>query len=69
MKVQDFSWSVYDTCVYMKKLHNEIFNLIILVPFVDDMLMSAKNQSNIDICKNKLNSALKMKDLITVKKY
>lgn len=44
MKTQGFSRSVYDTCVYVKKLNDEIFNLIILVFYVDDMLILAKNQ-------------------------
>ncbi|OAE29694.1 hypothetical protein AXG93_509s1470 [Marchantia polymorpha subsp. ruderalis] len=63
MKAQGFFWSVYDPCVYMKKVNDETFNLIILVLYVDDMLILAKNQSDVDECKSKLKSAFKMKDM------
>ncbi|OAE35430.1 hypothetical protein AXG93_2587s1450 [Marchantia polymorpha subsp. ruderalis] len=51
MKAQGFLRSVYDPCVYMKKVNDETFNLIILVLYVDDMLILAKNQSDVDECK------------------
>ncbi|OAE22853.1 hypothetical protein AXG93_4703s1030 [Marchantia polymorpha subsp. ruderalis] len=63
MKAQGFLRSVYDPCVYMKKVNDETFNLIILVLYVDDMLILAKNQSDVDECKSKLKSAFKMKDM------
>lgn len=63
MKTQDFSRSVYDNCVYMKKVNDKIFNFIILVLYVDDMLILAKNKSDVDKCKNMLKCAFKMKDL------
>ncbi|OAE26759.1 hypothetical protein AXG93_1129s1070 [Marchantia polymorpha subsp. ruderalis] len=63
MKAQGFLRSVYDPCVYMKKVNDETFNLIILVLYVDDMLILAKNQSDVDECKSKWKSAFKMKDM------
>lgn len=63
MKAQDFSRSVYDSCVYMKKLNDKIFNLIILVNYVYDILILAKIQFDVDKCKNQLKPALKMKNL------
>lgn len=64
MKAQGFLGSVYDTCVYTKKVDDETFNLIILVLYVDDMLILAKNQSDVDECKSQLKSAFKMKDMV-----
>lgn len=63
MKAQGFLRSMYDSCVYMKNVNDETFNLIILVLYVDDMLILAKNQFDVDECKSKLNSAFKMKDM------
>lgn len=40
MKAQGFLRSVYD--LYMKKVNDETFNLIILIFYVDDMLILAK---------------------------
>lgn len=40
-----------------------MFNLIILVVNVDNMLIFSKNQSDVDECKNQLKSAFKMKDM------
>lgn len=34
MKSQDFLWSVYDICIYIKKMNNKIFNLIILLLYM-----------------------------------
>lgn len=48
MKAQVFSRNVYDSCFYMKKLNNDIFNFINLILYVNDMLILAKNQCNAD---------------------
>lgn len=68
MKEQGFLWSVYDPCVYMKKVNDETFNLIILVLYVDDMLILPKNQFDVYECKSKLKSAFKMKHMEESKK-
>ena len=56
-------WSIFDPCVYVKKVNNAVFSLIILVLYVDDMLILAKQQSNVNKCKSQLKSAFKMKNL------
>ena len=63
MKIQGFIRSVFDPCVYVKKVVNAVFGLIILVLYVDDMLILAKEQSDVDICKDLLGTAFKMKDI------
>ena len=63
MKAQGFERSVFDPCVYVKKVGNEIFNLIILVLYVDDILIAAKERSEVDKLKALLSSEFKMKDL------
>lgn len=47
----------------MKKVNNEIFNLIILVFYIDNMLILAENQSDVDKCKYQLKYAFEMQDL------
>lgn len=47
----------------MKKVNDETFNLIILILYVDDMLILAKNQSDVDECKSQLKFAFKMKNM------
>lgn len=56
-----FSQSVYDPYVYMKKVNDERFNLIIWVLYVDDMFILVKNQSDVDECMSLLKFASKMK--------
>lgn len=51
IKSQGFLKNVYDTFVNMKKLNHEIFNLIILLSYMNDMLILTKNQFNVDRCK------------------
>ena len=68
MKTLGYSRSVHDPCVYMKKVSNATFGYIILVLYVDDMLILAKERSDIEKCKKQLNSAFKMKDLGTAKR-
>lgn len=63
MKTHMFSRSVYDTCVYMEKINNEIFNLVILVLYVNYMLILSKIQSDVDRCKNQLKLVFKIKYL------
>jgi hypothetical protein len=40
--------SIYNPCVYIKHVTNSIFGYIILVLYVDDMLIVAKNQSDVN---------------------
>ncbi|KAL2634609.1 hypothetical protein R1flu_006088 [Riccia fluitans] len=47
MKSQGFTRSVEDPCVYLKRVSNEVFGLVILVLYVDDMLIAAKNKSEV----------------------
>lgn len=63
MKSQGFSRSVFDPCVYMKRVNNTAFGLIILVLYVDDMLIAAKDRSDIDKLKALLSKEFSMKDL------
>lgn len=63
MKSQDFLRSVYDTCVYVKNVNDETFTLIILVFYVDDMLILAKNHSYVDECKSSLKFSFNMKHM------
>lgn len=67
-KAQDFLRSVYDTCIYMKNVNNNIFNLIILVFYVNDMLFLTRDQYDVDECKSKLRFAFKMKDMGKLKR-
>ncbi|OAE18442.1 hypothetical protein AXG93_2376s1010 [Marchantia polymorpha subsp. ruderalis] len=52
----------------IRLVNDETFNLIILVLYVDDMLILAKNQSDVDECKSKLKSAFKIKDMAESKR-
>ena len=63
MRAQGFTRSVFDPCVYVKQVSNEVFGLIILVLYVDDMLIAAKDRSEVDKLKALLSSEFKMKDL------
>ncbi len=56
----------YDNCVYLQKLANGSF--IYLPLYVDDMLIAAKDKSEIIKLKAKLNSKSEMKDLGAAKK-
>lgn len=60
MRSQGFLSSMYDLCVYMKKMNDETFNPIIVIVYVDNMLILTKNQYDVDECKNQLQSAFKM---------
>jgi hypothetical protein len=63
MKTLRFAQSIYDPCVYIKLVINSIFGYIILVLNVDDMLILAKNQSDLDEHKARLSNEFQMKDL------
>ena len=68
MIAHGFKRSVFDPCVYMKPVSNKDFGFIILVVYVDDMLITAKDRSEIEKLKALLSSEFKMKDLGTAKR-
>ncbi|XP_073117052.1 uncharacterized protein [Elaeis guineensis] len=55
------SASKYDNCVYFKELVDESF--IYLMLYVDDMLIAAKDMSEIDRLKSQFSNEFKIKDL------
>ena len=61
-----YSRSKYDSCVYQRKLNNSSFVYLLL--YVDDVLIAAKNMSEVDKLKAKLKQEFEMKDLGTAKK-
>ena len=61
-----YTRSMYDSCVYFRKLTDGSF--IYLLLYVDDMLIAAKNLSEIHILKMQLSSEFEMKDLGAAKK-
>ena len=63
MLAQGFKRSIFDPCVYLKKANNSIFSYVLLVLYVDDMLIAAKDRSDIIDLKSKLSSEFSMKDL------
>lgn len=63
IKAQGSSRSVYNFFVYKKTMNNDIFNHIILVLYVNDILILAKHQSYVNGCKNQSKCAFNMKDL------
>ncbi|KAL2622483.1 hypothetical protein R1flu_002688 [Riccia fluitans] len=63
MKSQGFTRSVEDPCVYLKRVNNEVFGLVILVLYVDDMLIAAKDKSEVEKVKTQLSTEFSMKDL------
>lgn len=68
MRSQGFLWNVYDTCVYLKKIFNVEFGLIILVLYVDEMLIAALKNFDVDKCKAQLSSTFNMKYVYPIKK-
>ena len=62
----DYSRSKYDSCVYHQKLNDDFF--IYLLLYVDDMLIAAKNMSEVGKLKAQLKQEFEMKDLGAVKK-
>ena len=61
-----YSRSSYDSCVYFRNTHDGSF--IYLLLYVDDMLIAAKNMSDIEELKKQLNRVFEMKDLGAAKK-
>jgi len=55
-----------DSRVYFRRLENSY--LVYLLLYVDDILIRAKNMSNIDVLKRRLNAEFEMKDLCAAKK-
>ena len=66
MKDQKYKKSKYDHCVYLRRLQNGSY--IYLLLYVDDMLIAAKSQVEIDRLKAQLSKEFKMKDLGEAKK-
>jgi len=61
-----YNRSPYDCCVYTSKLKDESY--VYLVLYVDDMLIDAKQMSDIQRLKDLLSAELEMKDLGAAKK-
>ena len=57
---------MYDSCVYFRKLTDSSFMYLLL--YVDDMLIAAKNLSEIYTLKMQLSSEFEIKDLGAAKK-
>lgn len=54
MHLQELLWNVYDPCIYLKKIFDVTFGLIILVMYVDDRLIVAPRRSDVDKLKSQL---------------
>ncbi|KAL2642974.1 hypothetical protein R1flu_010561 [Riccia fluitans] len=63
MKSWGFPRSMEDPYVYLKRVSNEVFSLVILVLYVDDMLIATKDKSIVKKVKAQLNAEFSMKDL------
>ena len=63
---QGFSRSKYDVCVYLRKLDDE--SLIYLLLYVDDILIAARDRSEVNKLKTLLGGEFEMKDLEAIKK-
>ena len=61
-----YSRSKYDSCVYHRKLHDGSFVYLLLCVY--DMLIAAKNMSEVDKLKAQLEQEFEMKDLEAAKK-
>ncbi|KAL2634230.1 hypothetical protein R1flu_005709 [Riccia fluitans] len=68
MKSQVFIRSVKNPCVYLKRVSNETFGLVILVLYVDDMQIAAKDKSEVEKLKAQLIVEFSMKDLGSTKR-
>jgi len=66
MKGQKGKRNKYDHCVYLRKLQEGSY--IYLLLYVDDMLIAAKSQVEIDRLKAQLSKEFVMKDLGEAKK-
>lgn len=65
MKAQDFERSLYDSCAYFKSYGNG--KVIYLLLYVDDMLVAAKDLTEVKKLKELLSSEFEMKDLCCAK--
>nr|AAT44282.1 putative polyprotein [Oryza sativa Japonica Group] len=65
MLSQKFRISNYDSCVYLKVVDGSVIYLLL---YVDDMLIAAKDKSEIEKLKAQLSSEFEMKDLGAAKK-
>ncbi|KAL2631114.1 hypothetical protein R1flu_015800 [Riccia fluitans] len=63
MKSWGFTRSVEDPCVYLKRVSNEVFGLVILMLYVDDMLIATKDKLEVEKVKTQLSVEFSMKDL------
>ena len=61
-----FRRSSYDSCVYFKKNRDGYF--VYLLPFVDDILIAAKDREEIKKVKTQLSVESEMKDFSNIKK-
>ncbi|KAL5739748.1 hypothetical protein ACOSP7_028638 [Xanthoceras sorbifolium] len=61
-----YSRSNNDSCVYFRK--NDDGSFVYLLLYVDDMLIAAKNMSDIDELKKQMKNEFEMKDLGVAKK-
>ena len=66
MSGQKYTRSLYDPCVYFRKLQDGTF--IYLLLYVDDMLIASKSKVEIDKLKSQLSCEFEMKDLGEAKK-
>lgn len=62
----EYNRSQYDSCVYFRKLQDDTF--IYLLLYVDDMLIAAKDSSDISKLKSQLSTEFEMKYLGAAKK-
>lgn len=59
---------IIDPCVYMKHVSDTSFGLILLVLYVDDMFIAAKDRFEIIKLKVQLSFEFNMKDLVLAKR-
>ena len=65
MRSRGFNRSNYDSCVYLKTVNGSVIYLLL---YVDDILIAAKDKSEITKLKAQLSKEFEMKDLGAVKK-
>jgi len=58
---RDYTWSLYDPCIYFHKLSSGEY--IYLLLYINDMLIASKNRSSINKWKVQLSGEFEMKDL------
>jgi ATP-binding cassette subfamily B (MDR/TAP) protein 1 len=66
MTKQGYNRCHFDHCVYLKRLENGSY--IILLLYVDAMLVAGSNMQDINMLKKKLANSFVMKDLVVPKK-